>query len=82
MTVPRKVEVVRPETDGLSPKVWLPAVIGLAVGVILLLTGHDDTGVTVLVSTAGYGGIGIVAKPGTILARPLTGEDVARRYDE
>lgn len=53
-------------TIGLSPKVLVPALIGLVVGVIFILTGDNETGRTVLLSTLAYGGIGAAAGPGNV----------------
>jgi hypothetical protein len=61
------------KTVGISPKVLFPTIIGLLVGAALLAIGllsPDDQlktiGVSVLLSAAGYGGVGYIAKPGQV----------------
>lgn len=61
------------QTHGISPKVLLPFVSGIAVGAILLIVGvaaHDATlkitGTSILLAAAGHAGIGYSAPPGPV----------------
>lgn len=54
------------KTLGISPKVLLPLIVGLIVGVVFLASGDPDTGRIVLLAVLGYAGIGIASPPGRV----------------
>lgn len=66
----------RLRTEGVSPKVYVPLVAGVVVGLILLvaaLIAGDDTlqtaAVAVLLAVVGHAGLGYAAGPGKVVAR-------------
>jgi hypothetical protein len=65
-------------TNGLSPKVYVPLIVGVVVGAVLLLAGEHGTGVTVLLATAGLCGIGTGAKPGDVVVNDVDALDMGK----
>lgn len=63
------IEIKAEGTVGISPKVLLPLLSGLLVGVILLIAGEHDVGVTVLLASVGLGGVGAGAGAGKVKAK-------------
>jgi hypothetical protein len=49
------------KTLGISPKVYIPVIVQIIVGVILILTGSDVEGKTLLLTAAGTGALGFGA---------------------
>lgn len=76
------------QTLGLSPKVLLPVVAQLVIGVVLLAFGNDVEGRTLLLAAAGTFGVGYQAAPGIIdlnIGAPsdaLLGDDIASKLEE
>lgn len=54
---------------GISPKVYVPALAGLAVGVALLLLGLDVEGRTLIGAALGGGFLGYQSPPGDVVER-------------
>lgn len=54
-------------TLGISPKVYIPALLQIVVGVILLLTGSDVEGKTLLLSAVGTFGAGFASPNAPVL---------------
>jgi hypothetical protein len=49
------------KTLGISPKVFVPVILQIVVGVILILTGDDVEGKTLLFTAVGTGAVGFTA---------------------
>lgn len=54
-------------TLGISPKVYVPTILQIVVGVILLLTGSDVEGKTLLLTAVGTAGVGFAAPNAPVL---------------
>lgn len=52
--------------NGISPKVLLPAIVGIVVGIVLLAFGLTVEGKTVLLGVVGWAGIGASVGPGSV----------------
>jgi hypothetical protein len=57
------------KTVGVSQKVWIPAALQVAAGVVLILLGLDVEGKTAIAAGLGTFGVGYTAKPGQIEAK-------------
>lgn len=55
------------KTVGVSLKVLIPALAQLVVGIVLLLTGNDVEGKTLLLAAAGSFGVGYAAPPAGVV---------------
>lgn len=51
---------------GISPKVLLPVLANLAIGIALLALGERELGIGLLLAVATNAGLGYVARPGAI----------------
>jgi hypothetical protein len=60
------------KTIGISPKVYVPAIGQIVVGVVLLLFGLDVEGRTAIGTGLGTFGLGWSAKPGNVETVPAT----------
>jgi hypothetical protein len=69
MTVKRRIKDGR--TEDISPKVSWPTGLGVLAAVLLFLSGvvEDDAALAVLLAALGYGGVGAVAGPGTVVEK-------------
>lgn len=53
-------------TKGISQKVWIPAALQIATGVVLILLGLDVEGKTAIATGLGTFGIGYGAQPAPV----------------
>lgn len=61
------------KTKGISPKVSIPALASIALGVVLLLLGLDVEGRTLIAAGLGVGALGGAAKPGNVVPKQRRG---------
>jgi len=64
-------------TVGISPKVLAPALLTLAAGVFLYLTGEHDTGLSLILAAVGAGGVGYAAPAAPVKAPVAPSSDAA-----
>lgn len=57
-------------TIGISPKVYVPALAQIVVGVVFLLIGLDVEGKTAIATGLGTFAAGFAAPPGDVIVRP------------
>lgn len=66
------------KTKGISPKVSIPTLLLIVVGLVLFATGDKETGTTLLLAALGVGATGVAAPPADVVfpsdeADPLEG---------
>jgi hypothetical protein len=64
------------KTVGVSPKVYIPLGVGLVVGIVLILVGEKETGITLLLTTAGLAGVGAGASPGEVAVENVEADNM------
>jgi len=57
-------------TSGISPKVYMPVAVNLAVGAIFLALGERELAVGILLAVVSGAGLGYVASPGAVELDP------------
>jgi hypothetical protein len=60
-------------TDGISPKMYVPAAAQVVLGIVLILLGLDVEGRTVIATGLGTAVVGFGASPGAVQAKATDG---------